>query len=191
MRLKNTSRYPTPEVRSLVEFATKGIRLNRVAIHVKNSNGSYKGYAYDGVPSASPRSRQSTVDRLITLSIGTKYPEDNMVTGFRWRTYHPNEDGTFGPYLGEGDPRSWRYRSHYHDNAVVRVDVGIPFRHPYGGIRSPFIEVRDWREALVAIAAHEGRHVQQFQRSRPRSEVDAERFAAKRLEAFREGSWKI
>lgn len=187
MRIKNTSRYPDDEVAALVRFAAKGINLTRVAVHVKNATGkTYRGMAYQGVPFQSPRSRQKTVDRLITLGIGTDFPSDNMVTDFRWRTYHPNEDGTFGPYLGEGDPSRWRYRSQYRDNKVVRVDVGIPYRHPYGGQRSPLIVVNDWREALVVVAAHEARHMAQHARGKPASEVDAERFAAKRLEAYRE-----
>jgi hypothetical protein len=79
---------------------------------------------------------------------------------------------------------------------LVTIGLGEPERfpvsnfdprkqHAYGGKRSPLIEYRDWREALVAVAAHEARHIQQFQRNRPRSEVDAERFAAKALDHYR------
>jgi hypothetical protein len=57
--------------------------------------------------------------------------------------------------------------------------------HPYGGKRSPLIEMQDWREAMVAVAAHEFCHIHQFQNNLPRSEVQCERAAAKRLEAYR------
>jgi hypothetical protein len=60
-----------------------------------------------------------------------------------------------------------------------------PVRHPYGGKRSPLIRMNDWREALVAVAAHEARHLWQFATDARRSEVDAEQFAAQRLAAYR------
>jgi hypothetical protein len=44
----------------------------------------------------------------------------------------------------------------------------------------------DWREALVAVAAHEARHLWQYATTAPRSEVDAERHAARTLAAYRE-----
>ena len=62
--------------------------------------------------------------------------------------------------------------------------------HGYGGKRSPIITMHDWREARVEAAArvveaHEGRHVWQLQHEAPGSEVDAERFAAVRLDEYR------
>lgn len=57
--------------------------------------------------------------------------------------------------------------------------------HGYGGKRSPIITMNDWREALVAVAAHEARHVWQFEHEAPGSEIDAERFAAARLDEYR------
>lgn len=58
-------------------------------------------------------------------------------------------------------------------------------KHPYGGKRSPFIVHNDWKEGLIAIAAHEARHIYQYRNGKSRSEVDAEKFAAKRLDAYR------
>lgn len=71
------------------------------------------------------------------------------------------------------------------DNLVSTTRNGVTERHPYGGKRSPLIEMADWREALVAVAAHEARHIQQFQWHARRSEVDAERFAARALQRYR------
>lgn len=62
---------------------------------------------------------------------------------------------------------------------------GVESREGYGGKRSPIIQLRNWQEALVMVAAHEARHIHQFRNRKRRSEIDAEKFAAKRVEAFR------
>jgi hypothetical protein len=51
--------------------------------------------------------------------------------------------------------------------------------------KSPPVEVACWREALVTVAAHEAKHVEQYRRGAPRSEVACERFAAWVLEVYR------
>lgn len=51
--------------------------------------------------------------------------------------------------------------------------------------RWPIYVVHDWREALIHIAAHEIRHIAQYENGRSRSEVDCEEFALARLEAWR------
>jgi len=51
---------------------------------------------------------------------------------------------------------------------------------------APWITVHDWRERLVALVAHEACHVRQFREGLRRSEVEAERWAASRLETWRE-----
>lgn len=62
---------------------------------------------------------------------------------------------------------------------------GYPHSYRYPGRRTaPTITVRDWRERLVALAAHEACHVRQFRQGLRRSEVEAERWAAKRLERW-------
>jgi hypothetical protein len=50
---------------------------------------------------------------------------------------------------------------------------------------APWITVGDWRERLVALAAHEACHVRQFRGGLRRSEVEAERWAARILDAWR------
>ena len=52
---------------------------------------------------------------------------------------------------------------------------------------SPPVEVACWREALVTVAAHEAKHIDQYRRGHQRSEVACERFAAWVLEVFRWG----
>ena len=51
--------------------------------------------------------------------------------------------------------------------------------------RVPRVELQNWREALVKVAAHEARHVHQYRHDKPRSEVDAEKWAVRRLEEYR------
>lgn len=186
MRLQNRSSRPTEEVRRLVAFATRGVRLDRVAVHVKNGQGG--GRAYEVVPSLSPRAKQSTVDRLITIGIA---PD----SAFPYSNVHLVTQATkWGPKLPEGTPAptprdGWAIDSyHWFEGGVrtIQYRERRDIRQPYGGKGSPLIEVRDWREGLVAVAAHEARHIWQFQHDKPRSEVDAERFAAKALARYRE-----
>jgi hypothetical protein len=50
---------------------------------------------------------------------------------------------------------------------------------------APWITVQDWRERLVALAAHEACHVRQFREGIRRSEVQAERWALRQLHEWR------
>jgi hypothetical protein len=62
---------------------------------------------------------------------------------------------------------------------------GYPKTHRYPRLRTaPWITTYDWREGLVALAAHEACHVRQFQHDLRRSEVEAERWAKSVLEAW-------
>jgi hypothetical protein len=175
VRLKNTSRYLTEEVRALVEFGMRGVSTARLAVNVKNNRrGAYRGRAYDGVASCSPTARMSTVDRLVTIGIGApeKFPTNNLVTVAKI-TLVEHIDRFEGLY----------------PTALVNVPhpgmVTLTRQQPYGGRRAPQIDMADWREALVMVAAHEARHIWQYQHGKPRSEVDCERFAAKRLTEWR------
>jgi hypothetical protein len=65
---------------------------------------------------------------------------------------------------------------------------GYPQSYQYPRLKTaPSITVRDWRERLVALAAHEAFHVRQFRQGLRRSEVAAERWANSRLAAWRMG----
>lgn len=200
MRLQNTSRYPTEEVRQLVEFAARGVTLARVAVHVKNHTSGCFGRAYSSVPSISPRSRQETVDRLVVLRIPppARYPVNNLITKQRWLpwgTTRAEAEATAERLLGDLLFETWyppaMLRSRIHlipaelrnDSEVTRY--GLLLAQPYGGRGSPLIEVNDWREMIVYIAAHEARHIHQFRHKKRLSEVDCERFAAKALDRFR------
>jgi hypothetical protein len=49
---------------------------------------------------------------------------------------------------------------------------------------APWITVGDWQERLVALAAHEACHIRQFRKGLRRSELEAERWAGARTEAW-------
>lgn len=71
--------------------------------------------------------------------------------------------------------------------ATIR-NRAYPKTYRYRGRKTaPWITVGDWRERLLALAAHEACHVRQFRHGLRRSEVEAERWAAARLEAWRAG----
>lgn len=146
-----------------------------MAVHLKNSRHKYRGRTYDGVPAVSPASHDPDVKWLVTLGLGAPglFPTDNLVQTTRWSPVHgePEPDDVL-----RRAPRG-RFRG--------RLERLVISTHAYGGKRSPHLTLATWREALVVVAAHEGRHVWQFQSSAPRSEVDAERWAAERLAAFR------
>ena len=88
-------------------------------------------------------------------------------------------------------PRRWR--AHPGVRYLVRLDLpavlrnrGYPLTYRYRGLRTaPWITVRDWRERIVALAAHEAYHTHQFRHAMRRSEVQAERWAVRVLEAWR------
>ena len=69
MLVQNTSRYPTPEVVRLVDFATDDVDMRRVCVNVKNSRSrAYAGSAYLGVPAIS--NAPPDTEYLVTIRIG-------------------------------------------------------------------------------------------------------------------------
>ncbi len=63
-------------------------------------------------------------------------------------------------------------------------DYPKSYRYP-GRRTAPWITVGDWRERLLALAAHEACHVWQFRGGYRRSEVQAERWALRILSDWR------
>jgi hypothetical protein len=203
MQIVNQSRLPDAEVRELVRFAFRGVKDAGVVVKVKNSRQAYRGMAYHGVPTRSPEAGKATARRLVTIGIGPddRFPVSNVRETNRLvqTVTVPNvcsADGSAAVYAEARKLTDLLDKDGYTSSAGFPRGGGAIVkayrveRHPYGGKSSPLIEMQDWREALVAVAAHEARHVQQFQaRARgmrtPLSEVDAERHAAKRLDAYR------
>ena len=176
MKLTNTSRYSDPEVRLLVAFGMQDIDHSRLAVHVRNSSRAYRGRAYEGIPHLSARTHDEDVDRLVTIGIGAPklFPCTNLQTSVRWVKVKRDED-TSAAVLRRRRDRLGR----------VQTERQVVEQHGYGGKRSPVLTFHNWREALVSVAAHEARHIWQYQFDQPRSEVDAEQRAGERIEAFR------
>jgi hypothetical protein len=189
MWFHSTSRYPLDEVRELVEFAMAEIDHTQLAVRVKNTRDIYRGRAYEAVPALSPAARLPGVTRLVTIAIGppSGFPTTNEVRSARWRKVRAGEslDGVRAADLRLTPSQRGRpARSHAAEpRQLERREVRT---HGYGGVTSPVVSMADWREALVAVAAHEARHIWQYQHDAPRSEVEAERYSARRLELWRE-----
>ena len=123
MRLRITCDYPIKEVKSLVEFASKGINHAHLRVWVKNcGNGSFTGWYYHS--------------GKISARIGTSghFPLDMHYPGLK---------------------------------------------------RAPSYTVQDWKECLVVVVSHEVRHHFQHKHHKRMSEVDAERWALKKLILYR------
>lgn len=158
MRLKNTSRYDTALARSLIEFGMRGVGTSALSVHLKNSSDAYRGMSYNGIPSMARVAKTSR--DLITIGVGEPdlFPKEGI---------------------------------------------------QYPGLKTaPTYDLGCWQEALVVLAAHEAYHhkVHRANRShherraaafrsgafsvpvkeRANSEVKAERWALRRLNAFRE-----
>ena len=189
MWFQSTARYPLQEVRTLVEFAMAEIDHAALAVRVKNTRDIYRGRAYDGVPGLSAAARQPGITRLVTIGIGppASFPTTNQVLSAHWRKVREGEslDG-----VRASDLRLARPSSKPRGTAALETPRRLERRevrtHGYGGVHSPIVEMADWREALVAVASHEARHIWQFQHDAPRSEVAAEHYAAGRLALWRE-----
>ena len=141
--IRNTSRHPDDEVRELVEFATRGIDMDRVCVNVKGGHG-LSARAYDGVPSISNAPRRARYLVTIKVGNGVSYPVGPL-----------NRNGKRPDEVG---PRN----------------------------RFPFFTYADWREWLVAAAAHEARHIHQYRNGEPRSELECEHFAESALARYRD-----
>jgi hypothetical protein len=182
MQVSNTSRYPTDEVRRLVALATAGVEMDDVAVNVKNSSRkAYGGRAYRGVPRLSP----VRASYLVTLHLGgpDRFPTTNLTEVVRWMPVGTRLPEAQEAALGKGGRLV--QRTERDARRCRRVRYGVVVRQPYGGRRSPLLELADWREALVVVAAHEAWHIHQFRTGLRRVEAECERFAAAALARYR------
>lgn len=190
-------RKPTAEVEAIVRFALEGTDAGDVVVRVKNSSkDGYHGRAYGGIPQiAGPRPTKGRPMRnpltadfpearyLIVLRLGpdTSFPNGNVHDRWRWTAWAepdaPRPRGWTSAWFGQ--VRRNRLKR------ITAVRWGRVVRGPYGGRGSPEFTVVDWREALVAVAAHEIRHIEQFRYDLRHSEVDAEKAALVALTRWR------
>lgn len=183
MEINITCKYDPAEITRLVEFAAahSPSDLSAVHVNVKNCSSAYAGMAYYGVPLMSS-AYGTAAEYLVTLRIGSRwlFPKDNMVTTHKW------ERRPYSEYARNKHKHVYRgCAATKNGKTKTWMEKRIDFRHPYGGKSSPLIVKQDWREGVIAIAAHEFHHIWQFQNKMPRSEVEAEKAALKTLEAYR------
>lgn len=180
--IRNTSHYPDAEVRSLVNFAAGHIDTSDVAINVKNSSRAYAGRAYQEIPYQSPYARKrmyrgKKLRYLVVVRIGKpeKFPV-NSGTKHLWRRVKEGEE--YKPHEVRSVSRT--------KNGVTESWLEKVSYVPYGGVGAPLDEMRDWREALIWLTAHELMHVQQFRFKAPHSEMECEKAGHVKVLAWRE-----
>jgi len=81
--------------------------------------------------------------------------------------------------IGIGPPEKFPFE----DGSYVRRNGEIVKRR---GGRWPEVTLHDWREALVSVAAHEGKHIEQFRERTRRGELATHHYAAHVLRRYRE-----
>jgi hypothetical protein len=81
--------------------------------------------------------------------------------------------------LGIGAPE----RFPIEDGSYVRRNGELVKRR---GGRWPVEALGDWREALVSVAAHEAKHIEQFRNRTSRSELECHHFSGSVLRRYRE-----
>ena len=120
--------------------------------------------AFDGVDAEGVEIRVEAARRSGESFSGRAYPEPP-----RRPRPHPSTRYLVRLWL----PRTLRDRGYPRSYRYVRRST------------APWITVGNWRERLVALAAHEAFHVRQFREGLRRSEVQAERWALQTLERWR------
>lgn len=221
MLISNGSSYDTALLAKLVRYAFRGVPCQHVGVNIidqpQRATGrpmAGSGNARDGVGERSPFWGVRGITATVNLRIGPAeaYPDDNLVTTFVRQREIKMADHIFRDEDGNHrDGRAaWQYVMGmlHGDEQIIRVNqrtrkiiVGEVERLPYGGRGSPHYEYVDWHEGVVALAAHEARHIWQFLQRRkewerrrggarklartPLSEIDAEKHAVRVLECFR------
>ena len=82
-------------------------------------------------------------------------------------------------------PRETEYLITIRLGPAQMFPVSLPHKR-----RSPQREIGCWREAVVAMAAHEAKHIEQYRLGLPRSEVECECFEAAILGRYRAELWR-
>lgn len=146
---------------------------NGLVVNVKNSRFSYRGRAYDGIPTISPF--YGKAKRLVVLAVGdnSKFPQTNEVERISWvkvksgETYESSQVRS----VGRGN-ENW-------------LEKRIVTKQSYGGKNAPVYTMNNWKEALVAIAGHELAHIYQYVNNLGTGEHFTETKANEILNAYR------
>lgn len=171
-----------PEMESLVRAGFADVACDDVEAHVKARGRKRKIWSVryqDGTRIRHP-GKLSACRAAVAAGEG-------LVDAVEWAVY------------ANPDAHEWTARSYDGVPRIARVQDGIrylvtfnipadprecryPITHQDPRLKtSPVVTFGGWQENLLHIAAHEARHIHQFRHGRSRSELDAERWAARRL----------
>ncbi len=136
MEIKNTSRYPTKLVDSLVLFAADNFDTTGIEVHVKNSKQVFAGRAWHDIGN----------NRIIKVSDGI--------------------------------------------NDLIIVRIGSPDKFPiifsYPKLKTaPTYTIKNWKESIITVTAHEMYHIYQIREKKRLSEVQAEIWSLNKLIKYR------
>lgn len=136
MEIKNTSRYPTSVVDSLVLFAVENCDTAGIEVHVKNSKQVFAGRAWHDIRNNRVIKVSEDIDDLIIVRIGSpdKFP--------------------------------------------------ITFSYPKLKT-APTYTIKNWKESIITVTAHEMYHIYQIREKKRLSEVQAEIWSLNRLLKYR------
>jgi hypothetical protein len=217
VRIVNASQYPDEVVLRLVRYAFAGIPASGVGVSVRNYQGDVgRGLAYNGLPQGRRALNRSCpflptdgVTRYVSLEMGgpRQFPATNVMPRIVAKRRIPlTRDILFDE---ERRPRSdqgalaylhglmrEKERLHGIDRDTRHAVFATYAYGPYGGRGSVLIAYQDWQEGIIAYAAHEARHIWQFEQRAQEmrrtgrlrtalSEADAERYALGVLTHFR------
>jgi hypothetical protein len=180
VKVQNNTTHDDEDVRRLVAFATKDINVTDVVVTVddKTLNPHLKGYGRARrTASLPPGGSQYAIDLYLP---DQAYPIDNRIKKVKWLPIDIDEDQAIGLMRLDlyGVAVTYRWKK------WAIKQYGIVRQHGYGGIHTPLIVVRNWREFLVWVAAHEARHIHQMRHGKRLSEVDCEKWAFRKVNDY-------
>jgi hypothetical protein len=190
--IRNKSRYPDAEVNRLIEFAADefadtlyGLDLRKTWVQMMDDEISGHGKAGGGIrpqKHGAPKGAKYIV--RLWMGPDDEYPRNNLQEGTWEKAEEANPKAR---RMFKATTKGVYSADHYRDGTKCPGEWGhyIYVPHAYGGKGSPVMEHRNWREWLVALAAHEFNHIYQFQNKLPGSEVACEKRAASALERYR------
>lgn len=186
--LDENSGLPLNEAREIVEWVARNFPIAMTEATTIVLKRAPSGQAYKG-SATTIRPKQEYLVRVAVSLDPSMYPALNK--GVTRRKLAPDLSDEDVQAELDRLARKGFVAEHVGDTTYTRLGVpvykraNIRIEHPYGGMRSPWIAVDNWKENLVTMVAHELRHVQQFYTRKPKSEVDCERCADGMLRFYR------
>lgn len=189
MHVTVSSTFPAklrPLVEGLVKFGFTAVESGDVEVHVKARARVRRQYVAEFADGDRLRfRRRRDAEALVARYGGVVWSHTSRhprASGWSGRTY----DGVPGIARVTAGTR---YLVTMNIPARPQALTGYPRAHQDPRLKtSPVVVFDDWTDELIHLAAHEARHVHQFRHRLRRSELDAERWAARVLATWQEAS---